>query len=230
VIGGKRILGIIPARGGSKGIPRKNIHNLAGRPLIAWTIDEAKKSKYIDRLILSSEDEEIIKIAREWECEVPFVRPWELAQDDTQGMEPVIHAIKVLPANYDYIVELQPTSPLRTAEDIDACIEKCIYYSAPACISVCEAAHSPYWMYTIDEHDRMKPCLPEQNSAERRQDLPIVYQLNGAVYVARAEYLLKNETFMGKNTIVYIMPQERSIDIDNMLDLLLCEYLINHRI
>lgn len=230
MVGDNTVLAIIPARGGSRGIPRKNIRNLAGKPLIAWTIEEARKSKYIDRLILSSEDEEIISIAREWECEVPFVRPAELSQDTTPGIDPVIHAIGALPENYDYIVQLQPTSPLRTAEDIDACIEKCINYRAPACISVCKAPHSPYWMYTIDQNDRMKPCLPEQNRAVRRQDLPVVYQLNGAVYVARVEYLLERKTFMGENTIVSIMPEERSIDIDNRLDLLFCEFLINHKI
>ncbi len=114
MIAGKTVLAIIPARGGSKGVPRKNIRLLAGKPLIVWTIDEAKKSKYIDRFILSSEDDEIIKIAREYGCEVPFKRPIELAQDDTPGIEPVIHAINTLEDKYDYVVLLQPTSPLRT--------------------------------------------------------------------------------------------------------------------
>lgn len=117
-----KILAIIPARGGSKGVPRKNIRDLAGKPLIAWTIEEAKKSKYITRLILSSEDEEIIEAAKKYGCEVPFVRPIELAQDNTPGIEPVLHAIEKCPG-YDYVLLLQPTSPLRTVEDIDGCIE-----------------------------------------------------------------------------------------------------------
>jgi CMP-N,N'-diacetyllegionaminic acid synthase len=116
---GKTILAIVPARGGSKGVPRKNIRLLAGKPLIAWTIDEAKKSRYIDRLILSSEDDEIIEVAREFGCEIPFKRPDELAQDDTPGIESVIHAINTLEEKYDFVVLLQPTSPLRTVEDID---------------------------------------------------------------------------------------------------------------
>ena len=126
MLNGKTILAIIPARGGSKGIPRKNIKPLAGKPLIAWTIEEAKKSKYIDRLILSSEDEEIIRIAKKWGCEVPFVRPKEFAEDETSGIEPILHAIETLSEKYDYVCLLQPTSPLRTVNDIDGCIKKCI--------------------------------------------------------------------------------------------------------
>lgn len=114
-------LAIIPARGGSKGVPRKNIRNLAGKPLIAWTIEEAKKSKYINRVILSSDDNEIIEIAKNYNCEVPFVRPKNIAEDNTPGIDPVLHAIKQCPG-YDYVVLLQPTSPLRTVEDIDGCI------------------------------------------------------------------------------------------------------------
>ena len=146
MISGKSILAIIPARGGSKGIPRKNIKLLAGKPLIAWTIDEAKKSIYIDRLILSSEDEEIIRIAKEWGCEAPFIRPAELAEDNTPGIDVVIHAIDALKEKYDYLVLLQPTSPLRKVEDIDRCIETCIDRNVPACISVSETMNHPYWM------------------------------------------------------------------------------------
>jgi CMP-N,N'-diacetyllegionaminic acid synthase len=115
MINGKTILGIIPARGGSKGIPRKNLIIFGGKPLMAWTIEAGLQSHYIDRLILSSEDEEIIAVAREWGCEVPFIRPAELSRDDTPGIEPVIHAIKTLKTSYDYIILLQPTSPLRSA-------------------------------------------------------------------------------------------------------------------
>ena len=134
MIDNKRVLAIIPARGGSKGVPRKNIRNLAGKPLIAWTIKEGKKSKYIDRLILSSEDSEIIEIAKAYGCDVPFVRPEELAKDNTSGVEPVLHAVSKL-EGYDIVVLLQPTSPLRTVTDIDKCIEKCIFEKAYLCLS-----------------------------------------------------------------------------------------------
>lgn len=227
MIAGKTVLAIIPARGGSKGVPRKNIRLLAGKPLITWTIEEAKKSKYIDRLILSSEDEEIIQVAREYGCEVPFKRPIELAQDDTPGIEPVIHAINTLEDNYDYVVLLQPTSPLRTVEDIDGCIQHCIMTELPACVSVTEAQQSPYWMYKIDERMKMQPFLEYSGEINRRQDLPKVYALNGAIYIAHYKFILENKSFLNVATFAYIMPTHRSIDIDKESDFLYCEWIIN---
>lgn len=125
MINNKKILAIIPARGGSKGLPRKNIRELAGKPLIAWTIEAGRKSKYIDRLIVSSEDFEIIEVAKKYGAEIPFVRPKHLAEDESLGLDPVFHALRELPG-YDIVVLLQPTSPLRLTEDIDACIEQLI--------------------------------------------------------------------------------------------------------
>jgi len=226
---GKIILGLIPARGGSKGLPRKNIINLAGKPLIAWTIEEAKKSKYIDKLILSSEDDEIIRIAKEYGCEVPFKRPVELARDNTPAIEPVLHAIKKL-SNYNYVVLLQPTSPLRTVEDIDGCIEKCIYNKVNACVSVAEPDKSPYWMYSLDDKDQMVPLLDTEEKFTYRQEIPKAYVLNGAIYIAKTIYLLKNKTFVSEDTIAFIMPKERSIDIDSGLDYKLAEILIKNSI
>lgn len=153
MIDNKRVLAIIPARGGSKGVTRKNIRNLAGMPLIAWTIEEAKKSKYIDRLILSSEDNEIIETAKEYGCDIPFVRPVHLAEDTTSGIEPVLHALKEI-VGYDYVILLQPTSPLRIVEDIDGCIENLIETKSPACVSVTEPTNSPYWMYTVNSEGK----------------------------------------------------------------------------
>lgn len=221
-----KILAVIPARGGSKGVPRKNIKELAGKPLIAWTIEEAKKSKYIDRLILSSEDDEIINVAKHFGCEVPFKRPIELAEDDTPGINPVIHAIMQCPG-YDYVVLLQPTSPLRTVEDIDGCIEKIVSNEAPFCVSVTEPEKSPYWMYTL-EKDKMKPLLPQDKLIARRQELPKSFALNGAVYVAEINKLLKEKSFLTKETVAYIMSQERSFDIDTIIDFKICESLIGN--
>ena len=218
------ILAIITARGGSKGVPRKNIRDLAGKPLIAWTIDEAKKSRYIDRLILSSEDDEIIEVAKKFGCEVPFKRPKELAQDDTPGMDPVLHAIEQCPG-YDYVVLLQPTSPLRTVEDIDGCIEKLLNSDADFCVSVTEPEKSPYWMYTI-ENDRMKPLIPQEDLIVRRQDLPKVYALNGAVYVGVVRTVLNKKTFLTTGTIGFKMAQFTSYDIDTELDFKVCESLL----
>ena len=224
MIDGLSVLGIIPARGGSKGIPGKNIRNLAGKPLIAWTIEEASKSRYLDRVILSSEDDGIIQVARRWGCEVPFVRPAELSSDDTPGVEPVLHAIRTLPG-YHYVVLLQPTSPLRTVADIDGCIELCARSRANSCVSVCEPDKSPFWMFTIDA-DGMMHKLLEMDFASRRQDLPEVFVLNGAVYVAPSAVLLEHGTFLAHKTISYVMSKENSVDIDTELDIVLAEALI----
>lgn len=218
MIDGQSVLAIIPARGGSKGVPRKNIREVAGKPLIAWTIEAAKKSKYIDRLILSSDDAEIIEVARQWGCEAPFVRPAELARDETPGIDPVLHALGELPA-YEMTVLLQTTSPLRNVADIDGCIERCIAGKANTCVSVCEAEQSPYWMYTLNESGEMQALLPTGQSFARRQDLPKAYILNGAVYVAKSEWLRQHKTFVNDETIAFVMPQERSLDIDTELDL-----------
>lgn len=226
MIQGKKVLGIIPARGGSKGIPGKNIRMVAGKPLIAWTIEAANRSKYLDRLILSSDDAEIIQVARKWGLEVPFVRPAELARDDTPGIAPVLHAVKELPG-YDYVVLLQPTSPLRTAEDIDRCLEACLESSAPGCVSVTEPEHSPYLMYTL-VGGRLHPLLDGQPYV-RRQDMPKVFTLNGAVYVAEIGSLLQGEVLVTTETVAYVMPRNRSVDVDEEIDLSFCEVLLSMR-
>jgi len=226
MIKGKSVLGIITARGGSKGFPGKNIADLAGKPLISYTITAGKNSKYIDRLILSSDDEDIIRVAKEVGCEVPFVRPAELALDTTPGIDPVLHAINSIEGKYDYIVLLQPTSPLRTAEDIDGAIKKCLS-GHPACVSVSEPDKSPFWMYSITETDKMVPIL--ESKAYRRQDLPKIFALNGAVYVAETQYLIDRKTFITEETVAYVMPKIRSIDIDNEIDLKLCGVIITER-
>lgn len=218
MINDKRVLAIIPARGGSKGVPRKNIRMVAGKPLIGWTIEEARKSKYIDRLILSSDDEEIIEVAKSWGCEVPFVRPDELARDDTPGIDPVLHAMDMLPG-YEIAVLLQATSPLRSVEDIDGCIEHCVVGGANACVSVTVAEQSPYWMYTLGTGGGMNRLIFREKAFTRRQDLPTVYTLNGAVYVAYCDWLRRNRTFLTDETLGFVMPQERSLDIDTELDL-----------
>lgn len=225
MISGVKILAIIPARGGSKGVVRKNLRQVGGKPLIAWAIEAGRASRYIDRLILSSEDAEIIGAARQWGCEVPFVRPAELAQDDTPGIDPVLHAIGELP-DYDLVTLLQPTSPLRTAADIDGCIELCMAEKAKSCVSVCEVEQHPAWMYKLDGQRRISPLLSGEPDYPRRQDLPPVYVLNGAVYVAECEWLRRNRTFIADNTLGYVMPRERSLDIDGELNLKICEEVL----
>lgn len=225
MIDDKKVLAIIPARGGSKGVPRKNIRNLAGKPLIAWTIEEAKKSKFIDRIVLSSEDEEIIEVAKEYGCDVPFIRPIHLAQDDTPGIDPLLHALDEV-EGYDYVISLQPTSPLRIAEDIDACIKKMVEINSPACVTIAESRNSPYWMYTVNDKAKMEPLIKQDKLTVRRQDLPVVYALNGAVYAAEVNWLKKTKSFLTSETAASIMPNNRSYDIDTEDDFNVCEFLL----
>lgn len=225
MIKGSSVLAIIPARGGSKGIPRKNIRALAGKPLLAWTTEAAKKSKYIDRLIISSDDQEIIDVAKKFQCEAPFKRPSALAADDTPGIAPVLHALQELP-NYDLVVLLQPTSPLRTTADIDSCIELLMSKAVNSCVSVAEATKSPYWMYTLDDAQHLVAVIKSAPTYEQRQDVPKVFALNGAVYVARTKWLLENKTFLTADTAAHVMPPERSIDVDTELDWICAEAVL----
>jgi len=227
MIKGEKILAIIPARGGSKGIPRKNIREVGGKPLIAWTIDAARESSYIDRLILSSEDEEIIEIAREWGCDVPFTRPQELATDESGTAEVILHAITNIDERYDYIVVLQPTSPLRISTDIDNCIQYCHETNAPSCVSVTEAEKSPFWMYFLDDEGRMTSVIDVANRPTRRQEIPTAYALNGAVYVVEVESFERTPQLIDKQTVAYIMPKIRSLDIDTDFDLMLFQTLLD---
>jgi N-acylneuraminate cytidylyltransferase len=229
MIDGKRVLGLIPARGGSKGVPGKNIRPLGGKPLIAWTIDAAKGCGAIDRLVLSSDDPQIIRVATQHGCEAPFVRSAELASDTAPTMDVVLDALERCPG-FDMVVLLQPTSPLRTSEDISQALDLCVRSHAPACVSVAPAAESPYWMYTLGPRSQMKPLLPVTGFT-RRQDLPSVYSLNGAIYVADAGWLKRTRSFLTEETVAYVMPAERSADVDTESDLVQLQFLvgdINH--
>ena len=224
----KKILAIIPARGGSKRLPHKNILKLKDKPLIAWSIESAKNSKYIDKLILSSDDKKIIDVAKKFGCEVPFVRPKELAQDETRSIDVVLHALKTLKESYDYVILLQPTSPLRTTQDIDEAIELCFEKKATSIVGVCEMEHSPLWANTLDETMSMENFLDEQYNNSRSQDLPTFYRINGAFYMSKVESVLKNETFFVKeNIFAFLMSQEHSVDIDTKLNFVVAEAVLN---
>lgn len=219
------VLAIIPARGGSKGISRKNIRSLAGKPLIGWSIDEAKQASCINRIVVSTEDEEIASVAREFGADVPFMRPAELAADDTPGMAPVLHAISQLPY-YDWVLLLQATSPLRSAEDIDGIWRFCQERDASSAVSICEVGKHPYWMYQCDTVHHLEPVIKDRPDVTLRQNLPPTYVLNGAIYLARTEWLLEQQNFIGPKTLGYTMPPERSVDLDTPLDWLWVEFLI----
>jgi CMP-N,N'-diacetyllegionaminic acid synthase len=221
--GKHKILAVIPARGGSKGVPRKNIRALNGKPLIAWTIEQAEQSRYIDRVIVSSEDEEICQVAKQSGAEIPFVRPAELASDTASGVDVLCHAVENAGADCDYVVLLQPTSPLRESTDIDAAIEYCVEQAVTSVVSLAEATKSPYWMYHMKEGGELTPFV--DNAASNRQELPQSYALNGAVYVLEVARLLASRKILDEQTLGYVMPAERSYDIDTETDFLICEFL-----
>ena len=181
MIEGKTVLALIPARGGSKGLPRKNLLSAGGKPLIAWSIEAAKQSKYVDRVVLSSDDDEIISVAKKFGCDVPFVRPPELANDYASSYDVCVHALETLEEEFDILVMLQPTSPLRISHDIDQCVEFCL--KAGSSISLVKVDKSPHWMYSLTaKKDKMRAVLPPEKAVLRRQDSLSFYVLNGAVY------------------------------------------------
>lgn len=233
LINGKTVLAIIPARGGSKGVPRKNIKDLCGKPLIAWSIEEALKSKYIDRIIVSTEDKEIANISRKYGAEVPFMRPQRLAEDDTPGVEPLIHCINWLQENEnyfpDYICTLQCTSPFREFRHIDEALERLWKEKGDSIISVCKSEISPYWMKNIKD-GKLVDFMKNSSIYKRRQDLPIVYRLNGALFIGKTDILLKNKNWYTDNTLAYIMGNEDSIDIDTVLDFKIAELLMKEKL
>jgi CMP-N,N'-diacetyllegionaminic acid synthase len=218
VIGNHKVLSVIPARGGSKEVPRKNLLDIGGKPLVAWSVEASHAASLVDRTVLSSDDDEIINVARAAGCEVPFRRPDAISGDEARIEDALVHAIEHLDETFDYIVLLHPTSPFRTGEDIDNAIRRCHQSGAPSCNSVMEAHESPYWMYRIADSGRMEPLL-DKDIISRRQDLPKIYWLNGGVHVARTDWFLEKRTFFDEHSVAYIMPRERSLDLDNQFDL-----------
>lgn len=229
MIDGKKILALIPARGGSKGLPRKNILPLQGKPLIAWTIEAALQSQYIDRLILSSDDKEIMVTAQSNGCDVPFRRPPHLSGDTATTMDVVIHALEQLPG-YDIIILLQPTSPLRTTADIDGILELLITSQGTSCVSVTHPDKSPFWSYSVKTNGQLTPLFPPEMYQKRRQDLPETCALNGAIYAVFTSWLQEHKVFVDSRTHAFFMPKERSIDIDSELDLKTAALLLGGRI
>ena len=224
------IIGIIPARGDSKGILHKNIKLLAGKPLIAYTIEAALKSKFLDRVIVSTDSKKIAKIAKEYGTEVPFLRPERLAKDATPIISVLKHAVRWLEKkeNYstDIVVTLQPTSPLRQTTDINRAVKKIIETGADSVVSVCQAKDNPYWMMMVRK-DRIFPFMDSNKHYSRRQALPRLYMLNGAVYVTRIETLTKESKILSNNSRAIIMEQKNSLDIDDEMDFKLAELILN---
>lgn len=213
-----KFLAIIPARGGSKRLKRKNVLDLCGKPLIAWSIEAGLQSKYIDKVIVSSDDEEILQISKKFGAKT-IKRPNELASDTATTFDAIKHTIDSL-EKYEYIVLLQPTSPLRNAKHIDEAIELLKDKKADAVVSVCEMDHSPLWSNTLDDTLSMSNFLKDEVINKRSQDLQKYYRLNGAIYICKTNLFLKEKSFFLKDNIfAYIMDAKSSIDIDNEIDL-----------
>ena len=221
-----KILAIIPARGSSKDIPKKNIRLLGGKPLIAWSIGEALQSKYINRVIVSTDSDEIASVSRKYKAEIAK-RPDELATDMAKTIDVVLdllNSLKKQKYEPDIVILLQPTSPLRTVQDIDESIKIFLGKKCESVVSFCES-NSVLWSFKI-EKEYAKPFLGKEYLKKRRQDLPNVYLPNGAVYVSTPKNLLKYKGFYGKKILPYIMPKDRSVDIDYELDFKMAELLM----
>lgn len=225
-----RIIGIIPARGGSKGIPGKNIRKIAGKPLIGWTIDAALDSRSLDRVLVSTDDPEIARVAEDCGADVPFIRPARFATDTATSFAVVSHAMGWLEKedgqSFSRVMLLQPTSPLRTAADICEAIRLQEMLGAPAVVSVCASSGHPYYLKKIDGNGLLENFLDPCPDAVRRQDLPPVYRVNGALYLNSWDVLNTMKNFIPPGTGAYVMPEERSVDIDTPWDFFIAEQLL----
>lgn len=227
-----RILAIIPARAGSKGIKDKNIINLNGKPLIAYSIEAAKKSKYIDRIVVSTDGEQIAKVAKEWGADVPFLRPDYLASDTAKTIDAMVHCIETLKEmgdEYDYVVLLQPTQPLRKAKHIDEAIEQLISAGEESLVSISKVKDHPILIRTLDDTSHVVNLL-NISSTQRRQDFPDYYKVNGAIYVNKLNENFNLETSLNDNRLAYVMNEKYDVDIDELLDLKIAELMLTNNL
>ncbi len=227
-----KMLAVIPARGGSKGVPGKNIRDLEGKPLLSYTIRAALESGIFSRIIVSTDDNDIADVARAYGAEVPFVRPGNLSDDHASSDDVVRHCIEYCRKegnNFDLVCKLQPTSPLRTGKHIKEAYDLLHHKNADFVVSVCECEHSPLWCGIIDDSLSMSEFMSNVNKGACRQELPQYYRLNGAIYMGRVDAFLKNGSFIGNGGYAYIMEQEDSIDIDSLLDFRIAEIILEER-
>ena len=225
-------LAVIPARGGSKRLPGKNLMEIAGKPLIAWTIEAALASGMFDRVMVNTDSEQIAEIARQHNAEVPFLRPAKLASDKTTTLAVLEHNVNELKKKasfpYTHLTLLQPTSPLRTAEDIIGAIEFLEATEGDAVISICKTEHSPLWSNTLPLDNSLDGFIPEKIQKTPSQDLPSYYRLNGAIYICNINRMLAEKTlFLPSNCYGYVMSRKSSIDIDAQSDVDLAPSYLN---
>jgi CMP-N-acetylneuraminic acid synthetase len=224
----KKILAIIPARSGSKRLPGKNTKLLNGKPMIAYAIQAAKKSRYIDRIVVSTDDVNIANIAQKFGAEVPFIRPSFLALDDVPTLPVLQHAVDFYENNLDFkpdlIVLVQPTSPFVTELDIDGTIDVMFKTGTKGAFSGVETSQKPEWMYNVTKNIGKK-IIKNNETAKKNRNLSRLAIINGAVYVMQRESLRNNNIIDNDSTAVYIMPKDRSIDVDDIFDFEIAEFL-----
>lgn len=229
MINNKKVIAIIPARGGSKRLPKKNIKKLNGKPLINWTIESALESSYIDKIVVSTDDSRIEEISQSVKKGVVVKRPKELASDVASTYDVVKYVLEnqVSSVEYDYVIILQPTSPLRTTIDIDAAIKKIEENQADAIISMCENDHPIEWSCKLNKDNNLSDFINNSLNKSRTQEIEKSYRLNGAIYLLSIRRLLKEKSlFFSSSTFAYVMPRLRSYDIDDLLDFKVCESLM----
>lgn len=231
MIANKRVLAVITARGGSKGLPGKNIKPLLGKPLIFWTLEAAHKSRYIDTTFVSTDSQDISEVVRTFGEEVPELRPAALASDTASSIDVVLYTIERAEAinntSYDWVCLLEPTSPLRDESDVDTAMEQlAMNLDAQAIVGVCksEAAH-PRFLVKI-ENGFLEPYLKNQAKYIRRQDLDPLYYFEGSVYISEISALQKKRTFYHDRTIGYVVPRWKSLEVDELCDLIAAEALL----
>ncbi|HPO08224.1 MAG TPA: acylneuraminate cytidylyltransferase family protein [bacterium] len=231
-----KTLGIIPARGGSKGLPRKNVRDLGGKPLIVHTIEAAKESR-IDRVILTTDDDEIAEIGRKWGAEVPFKRPPEFATDTVASLLVLLHALHFMEEHEgfspDTVVYLQPTSPFRTAKHIDEALDLFQSSGATSVMGMTEVYEHPYYMFELKEDKKIRPFMYIQDRPLRRQEVPYYYRINGALYISKREYY-RNISPVAPvcdfdNCVAYVMDSASSVDINDYLDFKKAEMLLQEK-
>lgn len=225
----EKILAIIPARSGSKGLKDKNIKMMNGKPLIAYTIEAAKKSKIFEDIIISTDSEKYAEIAKKYGGSVPYLRDEKLANDNAKSSDVIFDILNRIEKKYDLFILLQPTSPLRTEKNIIEAYKMYLEKKANSVVSVCEMEHSPLWANSLNEERRMDSFLKGIDVNGNRQELEIYYRINGALYIANVEYFKKYQDFYYKDSYAYIMEKENSIDIDDELDFKIAEYLIKNK-
>jgi N-acylneuraminate cytidylyltransferase len=224
------VVALIPARGGSKGVPRKNIRPLCGKPLIAYAIETARASRLIQRVIVSTDDGEIAAVARAYGAEIPFMRPSELAQDDSPEWLTWQHAVREVTGErgaVDAFVCVSPTSPLRAVEDVDACIRRLLETDADMVMTVRPSERNPYFnMVTLDAAGHARVVLQPDRPIYRRQDAPAVYDITTVAYAFRPRFVLTAKSELEGNVMAVVVPAERALDIDTELDFRFAEFLL----